>query len=163
MSFVPFADRFPDLANDETRWLVVPDGAEIGLPPDEYGFMDMYCNDKGCDCRRVFFSVLASRNPGIKAVLTWGWEDRSFYQRWLGSGDKKMIDGLKGPCLDISSSQSDVAKSLLKFFKDVMLEDQDYVERIKRHYAMFRKSVAGEHMGKSPTKMRTLRKVRKST
>lgn len=152
MSFVPFADRFPELANDETRWLVIPEGADFDLPPDEYGFVDMYCNDKGCDCRRVFISVLAMKNPGVKAVITWGWEDRSFYQRWLGLRDKEMIDTLKGPCLDISSSQSDVAKKLLAFFQNIMLQDQNYVERIKRHYAMFRKSVDAEHRGKGSLK-----------
>lgn len=72
-----------------------------------------------------------------------------------------MIDGLKGPCLDISSSKSDAAKILLQFFKEAMLKDQDFVERIKRHYAMFRKSVNDEHLGKSPAKRRTLRKNRK--
>ncbi len=31
------------------------------LPDDDYGFLEAYCNDENCDCRRVFFNVISRK------------------------------------------------------------------------------------------------------
>jgi hypothetical protein len=55
MPYVPFYKYFPKLAETETRVLTILPGDASGLPPDSYGFCEMFCDERGCDCRRVFF------------------------------------------------------------------------------------------------------------
>ncbi|MGV8120124.1 MAG: hypothetical protein AB2L14_10235 [Candidatus Xenobiia bacterium LiM19] len=141
MPYAPFFQYFPDIARMETRAISVPEGSPSGLPADDYGFVELYCDEPGCDCRRVFFNVMSNSAGKDLAVIAWGWESREFYKRWLGSNDRRVIDELKGPSLNIGSPQSRLAPILLELVKDVLLEDDEYVERIKRHYRMFREKV----------------------
>jgi len=72
MAFAPFHEYSPEIAARETRSITVPPGSPFGLPAGEYGFLEMYCNEPGCDCRRVLFYVIARDRPGVQAVIGWG-------------------------------------------------------------------------------------------
>jgi hypothetical protein len=141
MPYSFFHSRFPEVAERETRTVTVFDSSEFNLPPADYAFLEMFCDESGCDCRRVFFSVISSRDEEIKAVISWGWEDQVFYTKWMGDNDPNVIKELMGPVLNIMSPQSDLAPALLKVFQKLLLPDTAYVERVKRHYVMFRKTV----------------------
>lgn len=141
MPYSLFHSSFPDVAERETRTITVIDPSSFNLPPANYAFLEMFCDEPGCDCRRVFFTVVSSRKNDIKAVIAWGWEDRNFYRKWMGSNDPHIINDLKGPVLNLASPQSELAPALLKLFQRVLLQDSDYIERVKRHYAMFRETV----------------------
>ena len=52
MPFVPFHEAFPDLAKRETRTFTILEARE--LPAANYALVEMYCDEPGCDCRRVF-------------------------------------------------------------------------------------------------------------
>ncbi len=56
MAVTAFFTRFKDLAFREMRACTVPPGKEI--PAGGYGFLEFYCDDAGCDCRRVMIKVL---------------------------------------------------------------------------------------------------------
>src|SRR5205814_215279 len=56
MPMTPFMKRFPELGARETRSVTVPDKED--LPSGEYGFIELYCNEPQCDCRRVVVVVL---------------------------------------------------------------------------------------------------------
>ena len=56
MPMVPFMNKFPELGARETRAIVTCDGPE--LPAGKYDFIEFYCNEPGCDCRRVVIRVL---------------------------------------------------------------------------------------------------------
>jgi len=120
----------------------------------------MFCDEPGCDCRRVFFSVVSSLQNDIKAVITWGWEDPCFYVKWLGDNDPHVIKDLMGPVLNLASPQSNLAPAVLKLFEGVLLKDNAYIERVKRHYVMFSETVEKKSKQKVPSKMR--RKKRKA-
>jgi hypothetical protein len=139
MPFVPFHDMFPELAERETRTLTIFEGH--ALPAGEYGLIEMYCDEPGCDCRRVFFSVLSVEATEIVAYIAYGWESEPFYARWLGFHDPDMIKELKGPVLNLGSPQSKLAPAVLQIMKEVVLRDERYVERLKTHYAMFREVI----------------------
>lgn len=141
MPFAPFHELFPEVARRETRVLTVLPGADAPLPPAQYSFIEMFCNETHCDCRRVFFTVFSSDGPKTEAVISWGWESTAFYKRWLGFGDSKMIESMQGPILDLCSPISMNAQHLLQFVTHVLLADPLYVERVKKHYAMFRVGV----------------------
>ncbi|MCI5138842.1 MAG: hypothetical protein D3922_10600 [Candidatus Electrothrix sp. AR1] len=141
MPYSFFHSRLPKVAERETRSVTLFDHSEFNLPPADYAFLEMFCDEPDCDCRRVFFSVISSRDEDIKAVIAWGWEDQVFYTTWLRDSDPNVIKELMGPALNSASPQSDLAPALLKVFQEVLLPDTAYVERVKRHYAMFRATV----------------------
>jgi len=140
MPFVLFHRHFPEVAEKETRVFIVPNGRE--LPADEYALAEMYCDEHGCDCRRVFFSVVSRKRKDTLAVIAFGWEQRSFYARWLRSAQPDDLDALQGPCLNIASEQSEHAPEILRMVK-LVLQDDSFIERLKRHYSMFKRRVDG--------------------
>jgi len=144
MQYSSFHSRFPEIAERETRTVTLLDHSDFNLPPAYYSFLEMFCDEPGCDCRRALFSVVSSLQQDIKAVIAWGWEERNFYAKWMGDNDPNVIDGLKGPALNLASPQSNLAPALLVLFREVLLQDIAYVERVKRHYTMFREKIEGK-------------------
>ena len=56
MPMIPFMERFPELGVRETRSVTAT--CQQDLPDGEYGFLELYCDEPGCDCRRVMIDVL---------------------------------------------------------------------------------------------------------
>lgn len=148
MPFVLFHDLFPEVAEEETRTIKLMENAGRDSPPGDYSFLEMFCNEQGCDCRRVLFSVVSSRRPGMLAVVNWGWEKAGFYAKWLKGSDRGLASYLRGPSLNVGSPQSDLAPAVLKLTEGELLKDKAYRDRIKRHYAMIRKGI--ERRQRSP-------------
>ena len=97
MPMIPFMERFPELGARETRSVTVTHGQN--LPEGEYGFLELYCNEPGCDCRRVVICVLRPETGWNKvwATIGYGWESLDFYWKWShGSSDPVEM---KGPYL----------------------------------------------------------------
>ena len=138
MPMVPFMTRFPELGARETRNLIVSN--EPRLPDGEYGFVELYCNEPRCDCRRVAISVMRPETGGTKiwASISDGWESLEYYQKWGWSGGDP--EEVTGPYLDPLNAQTEYAPVLLHLFRS-LIESPEYVDRLKRHYRMFRDSV----------------------
>ena len=53
------------------------------LPDGNYGFIEMYCDEPNCDCRRVMVLVLRPETGTNKpwATINYGWESEGFYQK----------------------------------------------------------------------------------
>lgn len=69
---VPLFARFPEIAARETRVIQVRI-SQRGLPTGNYGFLESYCNDPACDCRRALIQVTEERQPTeILATLNVG-------------------------------------------------------------------------------------------
>jgi hypothetical protein len=109
------------------------------MAPGEYGFMEFYCDDPKCDCRRVLIQVVRSDTGGkVWATINYGWETAEYYARWLGSKEAGREACVAS--LDPLNPQSEYAPALLRLFNDVAVADPEYVERLKRHYRMFREA-----------------------
>ena len=161
MPYQLFHDLFPEMAEDETRSITVfGESSETGLPPGQYMFCEMFCNDRGCDCRRVFFYVVASFRKDPVAVIAWGWEKPEFYAKWLHDDDPLMLQELTGPCLNLGSPQSEFAEDLLDLVREILLRDEAYIERVKRHYRLFRSRI-GEKTPATPRKKTPPRNLKK--
>lgn len=160
MPFTAFYSLFPDLAKRETRVLTVVPGADIPLPPGEYSFVEMFCDEEDCDCRRAFFTVISMPANKTEAIISWGWESADFYKDWAsGFGDDDMIEQMRGPTLEFNSPLSQNARVLLTVFSRLILADPTYVERVKRHYAQFRHAIdSGQR--KQPKSRRSLAAAR---
>lgn len=148
MPYRLFHDFFPAIAERETRTLIVPPGStNAALPVGEYGLAEMFCDERGCDCRRVFLCVLSSRSKGPEAVIAWGWEPREFYARWSGEDDEDLLDSLVGPALNLGSPETELADPLLGLVTELLRTDQAYAARIQEHYRMFRGRVERKGAG----------------
>lgn len=145
MPFAPFFQRFPDAARRETRSITVLN--DDSLPRGTYAFVELFCSDEHCDCRRVFIQVVHGDEPTLSrplAFISFGWENDAFYRNW-GSVPKSQadVDEMKGPGLAPLAPQSEYAPALLEHFK-LLVKDEDYVERIARHYRSYRDAIDAE-------------------
>jgi hypothetical protein len=142
---ISFQSVLPELAQREVRCVQLGpvEGVAGGsaLPEDEYAFLEFYCADLGCDCRRVLFQVIAKNQPGkIFATINYGWEKEKFYRKriaWDPDAGRKITRGE----LDPINAQSEFAGDLLELFRKIVL-DEPYRFRLRRHYNLFREAIA---------------------
>jgi hypothetical protein len=140
----PLHSLLPDLASREVRCLYVqaPPGASLaGLPAGEYAFLELYCNDLPCDCRRVFIQVIERNQPGkVFASINFGWEREAFYRKrlpWDPNASRAIVRG----SLDPLNEQSEYSEELLAIFKRQVL-DEPYRLRLRRHWQLFREELS---------------------
>ena|ERR1017187_2538452 len=142
MPMTPFMERFPEVGVRETRSVTVTHRQD--LPDGEYSFLELYCDEPNCDCRRVIIDVLRPETGWSKiwATISYGWEGLDFYLKWGATASDP--SEVKGPYLDPLNPQTKYSAALLNLFR-FLLQSPDYVERLKRHYQMFRDSVEKGH------------------
>lgn len=136
MPMAPFHWRFGDLALRELRSISVR--GRHDLPDGEFALLESYCDELGWDWRRVLFQIFARGEDQPLAFVGYGWEAREYYARRSGDPDFDYC----GPYLEPMTRQLPHAKGLLKLVQ-IALTDADYVNRLRRHYAMFKQTVAG--------------------
>lgn len=148
MAMIPFFSTRPDIAAAETRTLTMR--GSTSLPDGHYGFIEHYCDDPDCDCRRVLIVVYTPATGNqVWATISYGWESAAFYRKW----DKHSDDDLRGPFLDPLGAQSPYAQVLLGWFA-TMVEDDAYVARLRRHYAISRQVLRSPRHGKANARLR---------
>jgi hypothetical protein len=144
MPYTYYHERVPKIGFSETRSVFV--NGDLVLPNDEYGFLELYCDDPACDCRRVVLFVSSRLTlPRVLATISYGWESPAFYEKTLR--DKLLAMESSGASLDPYNEQSEYSVALLDVFINVVLTDE-YEERLKRHYRMF-KAALRKHDGKT--------------
>ena len=135
MDFKPYHILFPVLMEHETRSVSI--SGDSNIPDGDYVFLEVYCADKTCDCRRVFIQI-HQVNPVFKpfhaATISYGWEPLSFYKKWGGGIFDDMLKEMKGPALDKMNIQSPYAPFFLGFFINMIEHDKNYNARLRRHY-----------------------------
>jgi|ERR1035437_7986309 hypothetical protein len=137
---IPFYTRFPEIAARETRsvHVVAPGGP---LPLGEYSYIELYCDELGCDCRRVVLEVVTPKEPyNPLAVINFGWESAEFYSRKL-FGDARAGREITRASLDPINPQSKNADFFLDLFQKEIMTDPAYVARLARHYEMFKQDL----------------------
>jgi hypothetical protein len=128
LGLLPFFTQCPDVAAKEIRCLFVQEAAPGGLPPGEYGFVEYYCADPKCDCRRVVFDVFDRIREKHMAYISFGLDPDA---------------PLRGPFLDPMKPQSKYAKEILGWVRQAVA-DPAYVARLERHYHMFKRAIVGK-------------------
>ena len=127
MAMIPFMQRFPEVGARETRCVTVPQ--RQSLPQGDYGFVEFYCDEPDCDCRRVMIDVLRPETGGSKvwATISYGWESLDFYRQWDGGGSDPVQ--IKGPYLDPLNPQTKYSSALLDLFR-FLIQSPEYVARL---------------------------------
>jgi len=143
VSFISLYKLLPELSAEiRTVTLMRP---RPELPHGKYYF----CGKRGCDCRRAYIDVFSAdvmeggAQGASLAIISFGWEDAAFYRRWVG-GPLSAADlaNLMGPALAWGQPQSPYAEALLEYF-ELLLESDAYIDRIIRHYGLFKQALRG--------------------
>lgn len=142
MPMLSFFAKLPEIAQAETRCITTQ--GNDGIPAGTYGFVESYCDDKDCDCRRVFINVISVKSPEILATISFGWESKEFYDEWYGEMESSILEEFASPNLAPGLRESKYAADFLKLFK-VIIKDEKYVGRLKRHYFLFKEIVDPKH------------------
>ena len=125
---LPFMEKFRSLAEKETRCILIVanDKRTNAPPPDNYGLLEFYCDEKDCDCRRVMIQVFGEHQRKIFAVICMAFNPE---------------DLEPGPYLDPMHPQSRHAQWFLERFVDMVNNDHNYLARLHDHYIIFREKV----------------------
>jgi hypothetical protein len=128
MPMSDFFCAFPKLAETELRNFTIGPGSGSDLPAGRYGFLEAYCDEKGCDCRRVVIAVFSEEERDFVAHINLGFNSE---------------DEMAGPFLDPLNPQGPHAEELLAFFTDIINRDPAYLARLQRHYVQFKERIEG--------------------
>ncbi len=136
MEFAFFYEYYPDLAEEETRSLIITN-TDYDVPLGNYGYCEMFCTDPKCDCRRVILNVV-DKDFNTLAMIGYGWENEYYYKKWFGSDyfTHEDIKEFMGPTHHNGVVESKYAEFFLEFFKTTLINDKEYINRIKNHYRM---------------------------
>jgi hypothetical protein len=97
------------------------------LPDGEYSFIDMYCADPECDCRKTMIQVM--HNERLVSIINYGWEAATFYDNWMGSTKDNQMHGAS---IDLTSPNLVRTDGILALF-NALLNDI-WVAKFKHHY-----------------------------
>lgn len=101
------------------------------LPDGEYSFVDTYCADPGCDCRKTMIQVM--HNGKLVSIINYGWEPATFYENWmLSSAKDNPIPKMHGASIDLTSPDLVRTDGILALF-NALLNDI-WVAKFKHHY-----------------------------
>jgi len=101
------------------------------LPDGEYSFIDTYCADPACDCRKTMIQVMHNGNP--VSIISYGWESATFYEKWMFSSAKDdSMPKMHGASIDITSPDLVRADGILALF-NALLNDI-WIAKFKHHY-----------------------------
>ncbi|MBI5465142.1 SEC-C domain-containing protein, partial [Candidatus Gottesmanbacteria bacterium] len=111
------------------------------VPLGKYYFLEMYCPDSDCDCRKVDI-IVYGEDDKVHATLTFGWEDKAYYTNHFGFESSE----LPGPDFSPMQFNGPFAKFFLKEFSFNCYIDKRYVDRLKRHYQMIKEKAKKEDL-----------------
>jgi len=109
------------------------------LPSGEYSFIDFYCTDHTCDCRKTIIQIF--HDDKLVSIVSFGWESPKFYLRWLNSTRmRELATEMSGVSIDFSSPNLVSPKGILLLVKHLL--DERWISMFKENYRLVRK--AGE-------------------
>ncbi len=128
MSMMAFHILFPEEAKNETRAVTpVFPGKVTG---HRYMLMEYFCIDPKCDCRRVMINVIDTENDMHVATINHAFEP-----------PKPPFEDEGQTFLDLMNPQSALSDDLLDMFKKMVADDEEYRQRLERHYKMWKSVV----------------------
>jgi hypothetical protein len=122
---VPYPVIFPE-ADEGVVGLRLP--RKVGkAKAGDYDFVEAYCVEKKCDCRRVTIIVFNDKRKAA-AVIEFGFDPEH---------------PLAGPCLHDGEQQSAAAEDLLQIFTEAINENPAWLAGMYQRYRQVRKKVDG--------------------
>jgi hypothetical protein len=105
-----------------------------GSGPEQYHFLEMYCPDPECDCRRVILWVARGDDGEVVASIIYGFDPPSEREDpyWREVDDEQTY-------LDPLNPQSELSEEMMDIFEAVVLTP-NYQERLERHYELVKEA-----------------------
>ena len=112
------------------------------LPDGEYSFIDMYCSDPDCDCRKTMIQVMHNGKP--VSIINYGWEPAGFYEQWMNgsSADDNLSLPMNGATIDLTSPNLISEEGILGLFNALL--DDVWIAKFKRHYKEVKAAVSNK-------------------
>lgn len=104
------------------------------LPDGSYSFMDTYCTDPSCDCRKTMILVL--HEGEVVSIVNYGWEDPAFYEQWMGADQDEDMPPMHGASIDIASPDRVSPQGMLELVNSLL--DEKWVSKFREHYTAFK-------------------------
>lgn len=151
MIFESFFEEFPELVESEFRNIFVFDnGIHKHIPPGNYAFLELFCPDVDCDCRKVMINVISVEPVKQWAMINYGWGSEEYYKTWWGVSHKH-YKPMSGVTFD-PPTKDPLQNEFLTVFKDILQRDKHYARRIETHYLMFKERMKEKEIQKSNIK-----------
>ncbi|MFT5906282.1 MAG: hypothetical protein ACI9E1_001889 [Cryomorphaceae bacterium] len=111
------------------------------LPDGEYTFIEFYCTDAICDCRKTIIHI--HHNGYHVSTINYGWESPKYYAKWSGIDDEISRE-MSGLSIDFTSPDEidpDASIALLQ-----KLLDEQYISKLKSTYKQVRTTIAKQNI-----------------
>ena len=128
MSMVAFHTLFPEEAKNECR-SVTPFN-DPALPSRAFLFVEAYCVEPKCDCRRVMINVIDTERREQVATINHAFEM-----------PKPPFEDEGQTFLDPLNPQSPLSDAFLEMFEKMIANDDAHAVRLERHYKMWKRVV----------------------
>lgn len=120
------------------------------LPSGEYSFLDTYCMENNCDCRKTIIQIFHDNK--LVSIVGYGWESPKFYLRWLNSTRyRKLVKGMSGLSIDSSSPNLVSPKGILLLVQHLL--DDNWTSMLRKHYSLIRKAAKPDNVVHLPAKI----------
>ncbi len=126
-----------EIIGDLHKVLTVKITQHPNLPDGEYSFIDMYCSDRSCDCRKTMIHV--TLDGVFVSLINYGWQDEKFYRKWMGVNDLYPLDPLWGASIDFASPDRVSREGMLELFH--VLLSEEWKSTLMNHYKLFKKKL----------------------
>ncbi|MEX2580057.1 MAG: SEC-C metal-binding domain-containing protein [Verrucomicrobiales bacterium] len=142
----PFAPAGEILGPEcQVRSIVLADDPR--LPDGEYTFVDTYCTDPACDCRKTIIQVM--HDDRLVSLVNFGWERPKFYLRWLGpAADRDLAAEMSGLSIDIASPDRVSREGMLVLMNHLL--DDRWISMLKDHYRRIRATPIPDNLARLP-------------
>ena len=113
------------------------------LPSGAYTFLDTYCTDNTCDCRKTIIQIF--HDDKLVSIVSFGWESPKFYLRWLNSTrDRELATEMSGVSIDPSSPDLVSPKGILLLVKHLL--DEKWISMLKENYRLIRETAKPDNI-----------------
>ena len=135
MSFIPAGEIISD--THQVRTVKIAQSPE--LPDGQYSFIDCYCIEPECDCRKTMIQV--THNGRLVSIINYGWESPEFYKNWMGSDDEfHSMPEMYGASIDITSPDLVNPIGMLALFNALL--NEKWIANFKRYYSTVKAAVS---------------------
>ncbi len=135
MNFIPAGE----IIGDEHQVLKTNVLEGSYLPNGEYAFVDFYCTDPKCDCRKTIIKIYHDKKH--VSTVNYGWEKPAFYAKW-GKIDDQMSRDMSGLSIDFMSPDLMDSPTALRLMKALL--DEAWIAKIQLTYGKIRKVLRDE-------------------
>lgn len=145
-SFLPAGE----ILGPECQVRTVVIGDDPYLPSGAYTFIDIYCTDNTCDCRKTIIQIFHEKKH--VSTVSYGWESPKFYLRWLkNTKDRELAEEMSGLSIDFSSPDRVSPKGMLILINHLM--DEKWISILKENYRLIRKTAKPDNVISLPPKI----------